>query len=343
MRKHLNTLFVSTQGAYISRERENLVVKADDQIKLRVPLHLLAGVVCFGRIGLSTATMSVCGERGIPISLLTRGGRFKARITGPTSGNVLLRREQYRASDDGPRTTVIARDIVTAKILNSRHVLLRALRENPDTAGSPKMKRTASRLSDSLDRLSNAHDVDSVRGVEGEAARNYFSVFDSLLKQHDQGFTFNGRNKRPPRDRVNALLSFAYALLLHDVRAAAETTGLDPSVGFLHRDRPGRPSLALDLMEEMRAFFADRLVLTLINRSMIKASDFDESAAGAVSMNESCRETFLKAYQKRKSETLRHPFLGEETTVGNLWYIQSLLFARHLRGELDAYPPFLWK
>jgi CRISPR-associated protein Cas1 len=343
MKTHLNTLFVTTQGAYVARERENLLVRADDEIKLRVPVHLLAGLVCFGRVGLSSASLALCGERGIPVSLLSRGGRFRARLVGPTTGNVLLRRAQYRAADAPSETAAIAKDLVTAKILNARTVLVRAGREDPPACAREPLDKAASRLAELVRLAAACGDVDRVRGYEGEAARTYFGVFDQLLRNADAALRFNGRSRRPPRDAVNALLSFVYVLLLHDVRSAAEVAGLDPAVGFLHRDRPGRPGLALDLMEEMRPFFADRLVLTLVNRRMLKAQGFVSSESGAVLMDEATREVVLRAYQKRKRDTIRHPFLDEETTVGHLWYLQALLFARFLRGELDAYPPFLWR
>lgn len=343
MKQHLNTLFVTTQGAYVARERENLLVRLDGEIKLRVPVHLLAGLVCFGRIGLSSASLALCGERGIPVSLLSRGGRFRARLVGPTSGNVLLRRAQYRAADEPASTAAIAKDLITAKVLNARTVLVRAQREEPAAAAREPLRRATARLGEIVRMLAESDDVDRLRGFEGEAARTYFSVFDHLLRAPDESFRFAGRNRRPPRDAVNALLSFVYTLLLHDVRSAAEVAGLDPAVGFLHRDRPGRPGLALDLMEEMRPFFADRLVLTLINKRMVKADGFTTTESGAVSMDEATREAVLRAYQQRKRESLRHPFLNEDTTVGHLWYLQALLFARHLRGELDAYPPFLWR
>ena len=343
MKRHLNTLFVTSQGAYVSRERENLLVRVKGDIRLRVPTHHLAGLVCFGRVGLSSATMALCGERGIPVSILSRGGRFRARLVGPTSGNVLLRRTQYGDSDNAVKTATIARDLVVAKILNSRTVLVRAAREKPAVEAIEPLKKAAARMAMLLGPLEQAESVDSIRGFEGEAARTYFGVFDHLLRSSKPEFRFSGRNRRPPRDAVNTLLSFAYTLLLHDVRSAAEVAGLDPAVGFLHRDRPGRPGLALDLMEEFRSFFADRLVITLINKRMVRPSGFETSESGAVTMTEGAREVFLKTYQHRKSETIRHPFLDEESTVGRLWYLQALLFARYLRGELDAYPPFLWK
>lgn len=343
MKQHLNTLFVTTQGAYIARERENLLVRVDDEVKLRVPVHLLAGIVCFGRVALSSAVLGLCGSRGVPVSLLSRGGRFRARLVGPTAGNVLLRRAQYRLADDPDSSARLARDLVTAKVLNSRTVLVRALREGPPAAGRGPLEAASERLGALLHHLTREDDLDRVRGYEGEAARTYFGVFDHLLRSEHDAFRFRGRNRRPPRDAVNALLSFLYTLLVHDVRSAAEAAGLDPAVGFLHRDRPGRPGLALDLMEAFRPFFADRLALTLINKRMVKPEGFTVTESGAVAMDDATREVVLRGYQKRKGDTIRQPFLEEETTVGHLWYLEALLFARHLRGELDAFPPFLWR
>ncbi len=343
MKQHLNTLFVSTQGAYVRRERENLLVRVDGEIRLRVPVHLLAGLVCFGRVHLSSAALVLCGERGIPVSLLSAGGRFKARVVGPTTGNVLLRRAQFRTADDGDASLVISKNIVTAKILNCRTVLLRAGREATLQENRNALEGACARLRALSKTAGVAADIGVLRGYEGEAARTYFSVFSHMIRIDDAVFGFHGRNRRPPRDRVNALLSFAYALLVHDVRSAIEVAGLDPAVGFLHRERPGRPSLALDLMEEMRAAFADRLVLTAINRRIARAEGFTVSETGAVTMTDKLRDAFLAAYQRRKQTTIVHPFLKEETTIGQIWYIQALLLARFLRGDLDAYPPFLWR
>ena len=341
MKRHLNTLFVTTQGAYVARERESLLVRVDGEVRLRVPTHLLAGVICFGRVGLSSATLALCGERGIPVSLLSRGGRFRGRLIGPTSGNVLLRRDQYGTADTPEATAAIAIDIVSAKILNARTGLVRARRDGPIRAET--LTPAIDRLTALLPLVQQADDVDRVRGYEGEAARTYFGVFDQLVRHDDPAFRFAGRNRRPPRDAINALLSFAYALLLHDVRSAAEVAGLDPAVGFLHRDRPGRPSLALDLMEELRPFFADRLVLKLVNKQMVKRSGFETTESGAVSMTDATRDAVLRAYQERKREEIKHPFTGDRISIGHLWFVQALLFARFLRGELDAYPPFLWR
>jgi len=343
VKRHLNTLFVTTQGAYLHQYGEAVVVKVEDETKLQLPLHTLGGIVCFGRVNVSPWLMSKCAESGVAISFLSEQGKFLARVLGFTPGNVLLRREQYRRADDGPASAAIARNMVAAKIANARTVLLRSARDYPDGEGRAEVETAAGRLAYSLQQVPHAGDLDLVRGIEGESANNYFGVFDHLITAQREGFAFTGRNRRPPLDAVNALLSFLYAMLGHDARAACESAGLDSQVGFLHRDRPGRPGLALDLMEEFRPFLADRLVLTLINRQQVRADGFRRTESGGIEMDESTRKTVLTAYQERKQDTVMHPFLGEETTVGLLLHLQARLLARHLRGDLDAYPPFVWK
>jgi CRISPR-associated protein Cas1 len=345
MKQHLNTLFITTEGSYLARQGEAILVRFEKQTKLRLPIHTLGSIVCFGRIGVSPSLAGLCGERGVSISLCTTYGKFLARISGFTPGNVLLRRDQYRAADDLGRSAAIARSIIASKIANGRQVLLRAARDYPDAPGTADLARAAQILVQSLQRLAGDEpfDLDSLRGMEGDAANLYFSVFNHLIVAQKEDFIFTTRNRRPPLDRVNALLSFIYAMLAHDCRSACETVGLDPAVGFLHRDRPGRPSLALDLMEELRPFFADRLVLSLINRRQVDAKGFTVTESGAVRMSDAARKAVLVAYQKRKQESLQHPFIGEKTTVGLLPHLQARLLARHLRGDLDAYPPFIWK
>jgi CRISPR-associated protein Cas1 len=343
MKRHLNTLFVTTQGAYLRKEGEAVVVKADGEVKLRVPLHMLGGIVCFGQIGCSPYLMGLCGERGVAISFLTRRGRFLARVHGFTPGNVLLRREQYRRADDLAASADIARAVILGKIANSRAVLLRAARDHAAKGDAEALKTAAVHLDRCLSDALRAAVLDALRGVEGEAARVYFGVFDHLITAQKTAFSFRERSRRPPMDNINAVLSFLYAMLTHDARAACEAAGLDPAVGFLHRDRPGRPGLALDLMEEFRAFFADRLALSLINRRQIQGSGFKKAETGGIRMDDATRKTVLVAFQKRKQEEVRHPFIGEKTTVGLLIHLQARLLARFLRGDLDAYPPFLWK
>ncbi len=341
MKRHLNTLFVTTQGSYLAKEGESLLVRHEGNTRLRVPSHMLGSVVCFGQVGFSPFLLGLCGKKGIGVSFLTENGRFLARVMGPTSGNVLLRRAQYRWADDSEKTLAIARTIVLAKIANSRTLLRRVGREHKDTTQSGAISQAADRLGFLLRRAQKAADLDALRGHEGEAARTYFSVFDHLILTAKQDFVFAGRNRRPPLDPVNALLSFIYTLLARDISSALDAAGLDPAVGYLHRDRPGRPSLALDLLEELRAPFADRLALTLINRSQVKASGFRQSETGRVEMDDTTRKALLVAYQERKQATLTHPFLGEKTTVGLLPHLQARLLARYLRGDLDGYPPFL--
>jgi CRISPR-associated protein Cas1 len=287
--------------------------------------------------------LGLCGERGVAVSFLTENGRFLARVQGPTSGNVLLRREHYRRTDDPSACAALVRPILVAKIANSRTVLLRALRDRPDHASAESLRTAAGRLAQHLQSLTGDLAVDTLRGIEGIAARVYFEVFDSLLVQQKGDFFFRERSRRPPLDNMNALLSFLYTLLRHDFEAALEAVGLDPAVGFLHRDRPGRPGLALDLMEELRAYLADRLALSLVNLNQVQPSGFTRDEAGGVTMDSETRKTVLLAYQKRKTDEVVHPFLGEKTTLGLLPHLQAALFARTLRGDLDGYPSFLWK
>lgn len=343
MKRHLNTLFVTTQDAYLAKEGEAVVVRVQRETKLRVPIHTLGGIVCFGRVSCSPYLMGLCGERGVALSFLTERGRFLARVHGYTPGNVLLRREQYRRADDQRAATEIARPMVLAKIINSRSVLLRGVRDHGGSSDSAALRNAAVHLERCLSEVQAAPALDVLRGAEGEAARVYFAVFDHLLTTQKDEFSFHERSRRPPLDKVNSLLSFLYAMLAHDARAACEAAGLDPAVGFLHRDRPGRPGLALDLMEEFRAPLADRLALSLINRRQVQGSGFRLAASGGIQMDDATRRTVLVAYQKRKQEEIRHPFLGEKTTVGLLLHLQARLLARYLRGDLEAYPPFIVK
>jgi len=343
VKHHLNTLFVTTQGAYLSQYGEALQVKVGDETRLQLPLHTISNIVCFGNVGMSPWLMGKCAEYQIAISFLTENGKFLARVQGFTPGNVLLRREQYRRADDDAASAGIARNIVSAKIANARTVLLRAVRDNPGSASEGMLRQSASRLAYTLQQLPQAGSVDLVRGAEGDSANTYFGAFDHLITAQRDGFAFTGRSRRPPLDPINALLSFLYAMLAHDSRAACECAGLDSQVGFLHRDRPGRPSLALDLMEEFRPFLADRLALSLVNRQQVRPSGFRRTETGGVEMTDDTRKEVLTAYHKRKQDTILHPFLGEEVTVGLLPQLQARLLARHLRGDADAYAPFIWK
>jgi CRISPR-associated protein Cas1 len=347
VKQHLNTLFVTTQGAYLRKEGEALAVNIEGKPALRIPLHHLGGICCFGRVGVSPSLMGRCAEAGVAITFLTERGRMLARVTGFTPGNVLLRREQYRRADameaDTKGCLSIVRPIVVAKLLNSRSVLMRAVRDYPNAAGRPQLERAVGLLASSVNQARTADNVDLLRGVEGDAASTYFGVFGHLVTRPEPAWVFTGRNRRPPRDPINALLSFMYTLLMHDARSALEAAGLDSQVGFLHRDRPGRPSLALDLMEEFRAFLCDRLTVSLVNRSQIEPDAFETTPVGGVRMNDAARKTVLGAYQKRKLEEIVHPFIGESVSVGLLVHLQARLLARFLRGDLDAYPAFIWK
>lgn len=343
MKRHLNTLYVTTQRSYLSKEGETVAVKVGDEEKLRIPIHNLEAIVCFGNVLCSPFLLGLCGDRGIHVSFLAEHGRFLARVEGPTSGNVLLRREQFRRADDPAESAAIARNFVVAKVANARRVLKRALRDHPGAEGHDRLVRAELALARHLKSAQQASTVDQLRGVEGGAGREYFGCFDVLLVKQKEELPFNGRTRRPPLDPVNAVLSFLYTLLVSDVRGALEGVGLDPQVGFLHRDRPGRPSLALDLMEELRPFVADRLTLSLINRRQLQEGDFEVKESGAVLLRDKGRKKVLVAYQKRKDDVIIHPYLGEKATVGLLPHLQALLLARHLRGDLDGYPPFLNK
>ena len=346
MRRLLNTIYVTSEAAWLRKDGANLVVEIDGKETGRVPLHMLEGVVSFGRPGASPALLAACAEAGITISHLDPNGRFLARVEGMRTGNVLLRRAQYRVADDAVRAVPIVRGIVAAKAANQRTVVRRALRDHGDgmPAGEAETLATAEqRLGDIARRTLPALDVDVLRGLEGEAALVYFGCFKTMLRIDDPAFKFNGRSRRPPLDRVNALLSFLYAILGHDCRSALEAHGLDPQVGLLHADRPGRASLALDLMEELRPVLADRLALTLINRRQLVAGDFVVEEAGAVRLVDEARKRVLVAWQERKRDELRHPFLDETMPLGLVAHAQAQLMARALRGDLDGYPAFIWR
>jgi len=343
MKKHGNTLYVTTQGAYLSREGTTVHVRIEKETKLRLPIHTISGIVCFGNVSCSPFLLGLCGSEGVGVSLLTTNGRFLARVEGPRSGNVLLRRAQHRATADETLSARPAAVFVTAKIANARNNLQRVLRDHEDKIDAIRVEVASRRLAFILRQLAGKLPLEQVRGLEGDAAKTYFDVFDQLILAQKDAFVFKGRSKRPPRDPVNALLSFLYTLLAHDVASACESTGLDPQMGFLHRDRPGRPSLALDLMEELRPQFADRLALSLINRRQVSAKGFSVQESGAVQMDDATRKAVLNAYQNRKSETIEHPFLGEKVTLGLLPFVQARLLARWLRTDLDDYPAFFWK
>jgi CRISPR-associated protein Cas1 len=343
MKQLLNTLYVTTQGAYLARDGETVAVRLEHETKLRVPIHTLSSIVCFGNVSCSPFLMGLCGESGVALSFLTENGRFLARVHGPVSGNVLLRREQYRWADCEDRAVAVARAVVTGKIANCRTVLLRANRDNADGVGVAELEQAVRRLGNLLDAVAKAVDLEAIRGHEGDAARVYFSVFDHLITVSKEEFFFRARSRRPPLDNVNALLSFLYTLLVHDTTAALEAVGLDPAVGYLHCDRPGRPSLGLDLVEELRPVLADRLALSLVNRRQVQASGFRKTEGGGVVMDDATRKEVLVAYQKRKQEEIVHPFLQERVAFGLTPHVQAMMLARFMRGDLDGYPAFLWK
>lgn len=343
MKRLLNTLFLTTQKLYLKKQGETLVVKSGEETKLQLPLINLSGIVCFGNISISPFLLGHCAKCGISISFLSEHGKFLARVQGPVSGNVLLRRAQYKMTDNPNLCVMIAKNIVIGKIANCRTVLQRALRDHENKIDSLSMSGVVNDLDRAIERVNFCEDLEILRGIEGDSARQYFSVFNNLIVAQKENFKFCERSRRPPMDRVNALLSFVYTLLYHDIRSALECTGLDPSVGFLHRDRPGRLSLALDLMEEFRPYFADRLVLSLINLKQIEGRQFKVLENGAVVMNEEAKKTILAAYQKRKQDEVNHPFVEEKMHIGILFHTQALLLARQIRGDIEAYPPFLWR
>ncbi len=336
--QHANTLFITTQGAYLARDHATLRVRIEKTDRLTVPLHHLEGIVCFGRVGVSHGVYEALTDHAIELSFCTEQGRFLGRVVPPTSGNVLLRRTQYRSADDPAACLRVARPIIAAKVQNSRNTLLRAARDNATPEDAETLRRAATHLAAVLDGLPHAADLDVARGIEGETARVYFDSFSAMVRQNRDFFQMRGRSRRPPKDPVNALLSFIYALVRHDCAAALQAVGLDPAVGYLHADRPGRLSLALDLMEEFRTLVADRLALTLINRRQVSPDGFSTDVGGAVSLNEKTRRTVLVAYQERKREQTQHPVIGEQVVVGLLPHVQARLLARTLRGDLPEYP-----
>ncbi len=343
MRRLLNTLFVTSEDIYLSLDGENVVANREKNVVARYPLHTLSAIISFSYPGASPALMGACAQRSISLSFCTPRGKFLARVTGEANGNVLLRRTQYRVADDTTQSCSIARTMVFGKIHNARWSIERTRRDHGLRVDTRRLGDVSGQLKALMPQLLCQIDLDTLRGLEGAGATAYFSVFDQLILGDRSVFYFETRNRRPPVDPVNALLSFAYSLLSHDCAWALESVGLDSYVGFLHRDRPGRSSLALDLMEEFRPCVADRFVLTCINNRIFQKSDFDYRENGGVFLSENGRRTFLQRWQERKKEVLTHPFLGEKVPWGLVPYLQALLLARHLRGDLDVYPPFLWK
>jgi CRISPR-associated protein Cas1 len=339
----LNTLYVVTRAATLRRDHLTVRVEVERQTRLTVPIHQLESVAVFGSVHVTPAVMALCAERGVAVTFLSESGRLLCRVDAPCSGNVLVRREQYRRADQpGPRAEV-ARGIIAGKVHNARNLLLRGARETDEPEDRSTLAGAAQHLADTLPALGQAADVDSLRGHEGDAARVYFDAFSALVRQNREAFRLNGRTRRPPLDPMNALLSFLYGLLLADCTAAATAAGLDASVGFLHVDRPGRPGLALDLMEEFRPLVADRIALTLVNRQQVKPSGFTTRDGGAVQMDEATRRAVLAAYQQRKREEVTHPLLEQKVPLGRLPFLQARILARHLRGDLPSYVPCILK
>ena len=343
MRKLLNTLFVTSEDSYLALENENVVVINGENKLGQFPLSILEGIVCFSYKGASPALMGACAGRGIQLCFMTPRGRFLARVCGEDRGNVLLRKQQYRVSDSPAESCLIARNMILGKVFNARWVLERTVRDHGMRVDTEALRKVSTQLAQQLPVIENAVDLDTLRGLEGEASARYFSGFNQLILNQKDDFSFEGRNRHPPRDNVNAMLSFAYTLLANDCGAALESVGLDSYVGFMHRDKPGRASLALDLMEELRAPLADRLVLTLINNRMVQKNHFRRQADGVVLLNDDGRKLFLNAWQERKRDAITHPYLQEKVYWGLVPYVQALLLARYLRGDLDGYPTFFWK
>lgn len=342
MKQLLNTLYVMTQGAYLSLDHETVRVEIGGELKMQMPLHHLGSVVTMGNVMISPFFLGKCADDGRAVVVLDRNGRFKCRMVGKTGGNVLLRQAQYRVVEDEGRTTALAAAMTAGKVKNARNVLMRSAREAHDAEEERRLRKAADLHADTLFRLASPRDTNHVRGLEGEAAAAYFEVFPLLMKPAERdSLRMNGRNRRPPLDPVNALISFLYTLLLNDCISALEGVGLDPQIGFLHVPRPGRPSLGLDLMEEFRAFMADRLAVTLINRKQVTSDHFEPRPGGAVYLNEKGRREVVAAYQKRKQEEAEHTLLKEKTPIGLLPFLQARLLARHLRGDLEAYIPYV--
>lgn len=343
MKKLLNTLYVTSENSYLALDGENIVIYEEQEKRGRLPLHNLEGIVSFGYRGTSPALMGACADRNISLCYVTPQGRFLARVTGKVRGNVLLRKQQYESSQDNAISLEIAKNCIVGKVYNARWVLERAVRDHPLQVDVEKMKNASQQLKNSLIQIQSSESKEQLRGYEGEAASVYFGVFDELILQQKKEFFFHGRSKRPPMDNVNAMLSFTYTLLTNNIVSALECVGLDSCVGYLHTERPGRASLALDLIEELRPVLADRFVLSLINKKIVTGKNFTKKENGAVLMDDEIRKKFLTEWQKKKKETITHPYLNEKIEWGMIPYVQSMLLARYLRRDLDSYPVFLWK
>ena len=343
MKKLLNTLYMTSENGYLGLDGETIFVYDEEKVVGKIPLHNLEGIVSFGYRGTSPALMGACADRNISLCYLTPQGKFLARVTGKTRGNVILRDRQYTSSKDEKRSLEISKNCISGKVYNARWVLERAIRDHAMQIDKERVKVASLQLKTFLQYIQNAESKEQLRGYEGEAASIYFSVFNELILQQKKDFSFHGRSKRPPMDNVNAMLSFVYTLLTNQITSALEVVGLDPCVGYLHTERPGRASLALDLIEEFRAVYADRFVLSLINKKIINKKNFTKKENGAVLMDDDSRKKLLMEWQNKKKEVITHPFLKEKVEWGMVPYVQAMLLARYLRGDLDGYPAFLWK
>lgn len=342
MKKHLNTLYITSDDAFVHKERETFVVEVNGAKVFQAPIHSIENIVCFGFKALTPQIMAFCAENNVGISYLTQNGKFLARVYGAQKGNVLLRKAQYAISDNEFESLKIAKPVIAAKVSNYRHLLLRHQRNHPENCPE-EVTISAETMGRRLTNVQQVESLEELRGYEGECATLYFNVLSSLITSQKEDFDFNQRSKRPPLDPANALLSFLYVILANDVRSALETVGLDPQVGFLHQLRSGRPSLALDVMEELRAYLGDRIMLNLINLKQVSKKDFEIRESGEVRMSDSARKELLNAYQKRKQEEITHPFLGEKMTIGLVPHVQAQLLARYIRGDIESYPPFYLK
>jgi len=342
MKKLANVLYVTAPEAYLSLDGENVVIKKDEHTSTRLPLHNLENIVCFNYLGASPALMGACADRNVGLCFLTPNGRFQARVTGKVKGNVLLRKKQYEVSENEDASVQVAASFLIGKIANSRKVVERTLRDHAMLVNVEAINKVSSALKATLVEIQNSKTIGDLMGFEGSAAKLYFGVFDQLILQQRESFSFKERSRRPPLDNMNSLLSFLYTLLTNEVASALEVVGLDPYVGFLHQDRPGRPSLALDLMEELRPILADRLALSLVNRRQVTGKGFVQKESGGILMDDDTRKAVLNAWQERKKEEILHPYLKERIPFGLIAHAQAMLLARFLRGDLDAYPPFFW-
>jgi len=342
MKKLANVLYVTSPESYLSLDGENVVIKKDEHSSTRLPLHNLENIVCFSYLGASPALMGACAERNVGLCFLTPNGRFQARVSGKVKGNVLLRKKQYEVSEKNEASVPIAASFLLGKVFNCRKVIERAVRDHAMLVDVQTLTAASASLKETLIAIQGCRIIGDLMGFEGSAAKIYFGVFDQLILQQREDFAFKERSRRPPLDNLNSLLSFLYTLLTNDVASALEVVGLDPYVGFLHQDRPGRPSLALDLMEELRPVFADRLALSLVNRKQIIGKGFTQKESGGILMDDDTRKTVLTAWQERKKEEIIHPYLNERIPFGLIPHVQAMLLSRFLRGDLDAYPPFFW-